>query len=58
MDDFSKGGLHETDGLWWVLEMFFTVSKNQAPGAFISANSVFEDERATDFFGFAETQPY
>ena len=35
MDCFS----HETDGFWWVLEFFFA-SKNQAPGAFISANTV------------------
>ena len=40
MGDFSKGGVHKTDGLWWVIfqrgeyikpmgfEMFFIASKS------------------------------
>ena len=68
MGDFAKGGVHKTDGFWWVifprgeytkpmafdgwfcqggstqnrwlLELFLIASKNKAPGAFISANTV------------------
>ena len=40
MGDFSKGGVHKTDGFWWVLECFFIASKNLAPGAVILANTV------------------
>ena len=31
--DFSKGGVHKTDRLWWVLECFFIASNNWASGA-------------------------
>ena len=42
MGDFSKGGVHKTNGFWWVLEYFLIASKNLAPGAFISANTVYK----------------
>ena len=25
---FQRGGVHETDGFWWILENFFIASKN------------------------------
>ena len=55
MDDFSKGGVHETDGFQLVIFQrgeytkpmafdgfwnIFFASKNWAPGAFISAKTV------------------
>ena len=49
MDDFSQGGVHKTEGFWWVIFQrgeytkpmaFFIASKNWAPGAFISANTI------------------
>ena len=30
MGDFSKGGVHKTDGFWWILKFSFIASKNQA----------------------------
>ena len=32
VDDFSKGGVHKTDGLWWVLECFLLLLKIRHPG--------------------------
>ena len=44
MGDFSKEGVHKTDGFWWVLEIFLIASKNWAPGAFILANTVIQHQ--------------
>ena len=30
--DFSKGGVHKTDGFWWVLECFLLLLKIKRPG--------------------------
>ena len=59
MGDFSKGGVHKTDGFRWVIfqrgeymdfdgfwKSFFIASENWAPGVFISANTVNDLNRA------------
>ena len=32
MEDFSKGGVHKTDGSWWFLELFLLLLKIKRPG--------------------------
>ena len=65
MDDFSKGGVHETDGFWWVIfqrgeytksmafdgfGMFFlSLLKIKRPGCIFSANTV------NDIFNYFES---
>ena len=40
MGDFSKGGVHKTDGFWWVLEFFLLLLKIKRPGRLFRQKTV------------------
>ena len=53
MGDFSKGKVHKTNGLWWVLECFLLLLKIKLPGRLF-----WQIWYSTVFWGFLRCSPY